>query len=75
MIELIVESDDPNALIEELIEFVCFDHAMAGMRKHYSPQGGKGSQSDEGEWGLHTAVFEAVGGIFAARRKEREEWD
>jgi len=70
LIRLIAEHESPAPLIDELVDFVCFDGAMGAMRKHYSPQGGKGSQDDERD--LHIAVNEAVAGVFGKRQEEEQ---
>ena len=70
LFQVLAEHEAPAPLLAELVDFVCFDGAMAAMRKHYSPQGGKGSQGEERD--LYLAVNEAVAGVFSKRREEEE---
>jgi hypothetical protein len=73
LLEHIAQQEDPEPLIDELVEFCLFDAAMGTMRKHYAPQGGKGSQNDEHD--LYLAVGETMAAILKKRKAEYEEYE
>lgn len=71
ILERLAKKEDARPLIEELIDFMCFNSAMSSLRKAYYPSAGKGSQDDHHAG--HLALAKVVPEIIKKRKREYEE--
>ena len=66
ILQALNNNEDPEPLIESLLDFMCFNEGMAMLRKAYFPSCGKGSQSEEHD--LHLAMARKTVEIIQGRK-------
>ena len=74
---LAVSNPQVNALIEHMARFLTFRANMSALRKHWAPQTGKGSQSENLEMhlALHKLAVEQIEATLARYCEEDGDWD